>query len=564
MTSIATRLEQIEGRLVAIERALNLPTPSSTQAEVEEPVGTEPAESAPAVSQFDRLVAETRALERGTTAGTRSELPTATTILGWGGMAALTLAAAYLVRLAITAGWLTPVRQIVLATVMGVALIFLGLNLRKRNAAYAALLPGCGVVILFLATYGAHLYHHLIGATPATAAVVLISLLALWLGRIFEGEFYSLFAVVGSYTGPLLLSNLREDPTDLTIYFSAWSLLYCWYAVTVGCRQIYLLAAYLAFIIFDLLWKMGSSADWVTPVAFQLIQFLIFSSTVVVYSIVNRAPLGLSEAKVHIPLLLLFYFVQYAALRQHLPQWAPWISFASLGVLLILYSAARSRLNTSIVAGRLVVAIYAAVVLLHAGYFELLPGHLRPWAGLVATIGLTAYAASRYERALQWWPIFAAGGVVFFINYVRLLFGWELTEVHGYKVLIPVYAVALYAGYWLLRRQPNSEQYQRALLYMGHVNVMAGAGQIIEGRIAMSLVWGTLAVATLLTALRLRDKPLARSALFVFAAFAVKVVWFDLSGSEPLVRIGCLLLLGASLYSGGLLYQKVDRLTAPN
>jgi uncharacterized membrane protein len=89
---------------------------------------------------------------------------------------------------------------------------------------------------------------------------------------------------------------------------------------------------------------------------------------------------------------------------------------------------------------------------------------------------------------------------------------------------------------------------------------MAGAGQMFEGRLVISLVWGILAVATLLTAIRFRNKPLGRSALFVFGAFAAKVWLFDLSGTDPLVRIGCLLVLGASLYSGGLLYQKVEEL----
>ncbi len=546
MADIFTRLQEIEARLLTIERALKLQSPSpSSQAP------TTPARVAPpqdSALPFSPLTDVT---------------PTATTVLGWGGMAALTLAAGYLIRLAITAGWLTPVRQVALAAIFGIVLILIGFSLITRNPRYASLLPGCGVVVLFLADYGAHLYHGLINPLQATMGVVVICVLALALGRIFEGEFYALFSVIGSYSGPIMLSNLREDPTDLAIYFSAWSILYCWYAINSARRQVYLLAAYLAFIVFDFVWRTGSAPDWVATVVFQFIQLLIFTCGTVLYSIVNRAPLELSSAKAHIPVLLLFYFVQYTTLRQHLPAWAPWISFGSLGLLLTAYGIAHAYLKTSLAAGRLIIAIYAAVVFLHAGYFELLPDYLRPWLGLGLIVALAAYASSHHEQAVKWWPLFAMAVLVFFLNYGRLLFGWEISEVPGYKFLIPLYAVALYVGYWLVQRQPDLANYQMWLLYMGHVNVMAGAGQVFEGRLMISLIWGILAVTTLLISIRLRNKPLGRSALFVFGAFAAKVWLFDLSGTDPLVRIGCLLVLGASLYIGGLLYQKVDELPKP-
>jgi len=546
MADIFTRLQEIEARLLTIERVLKLQSPPPpSQAPTTSTRISPPQDSALPFSPSTDVT------------------PTATTVLGWGGMAALTLAAGYLIRLAITAGWLTPVRQVALAAIFGIVLILIGFSLITRNPRYASLLPGCGVVVLFLADYGAHLYHGLITPLQATVGVVIVCVLALALGRIFEGEFYALFAVIGSYSGPILLSNIRENPMDLAIYFSAWSILYCWYAITVTRRQVYLLAAYLAFIVFDFVWRTGNASDWVTTVAFQFIQLLIFTCGTVVYSVVNRAPLELSSAKAHIPVLLLFYFVQYTTLRQHLPAWAPWISFGSLGLLLAAYGIAHAYLKTSLTAGRLIIAIYAAVVLLHAGYFELLPDYLRPWLGLGLIIALAAYASLHYEQAVKWWPLFAMAAIIFLLNYGRLLFGWEINEVPGYKFLIPLYAVALYVGYWLVQRQPDLANYQIGLLYMGHVNTMAGAGQLFEGRLVISLIWGVLAVTTLLISIQLRNKSLGRSALFVFGAFAAKVWLFDLSGTDPLVRIGCLLVLGASLYSGGLLYQKVDELPKP-
>ena len=49
-----------------------------------------------------------------------------TSILGWGGAVALVLAAAYLIRLAVESGWLTPVRQVTFAAIFGFVMIGAG------------------------------------------------------------------------------------------------------------------------------------------------------------------------------------------------------------------------------------------------------------------------------------------------------------------------------------------------------------------------------------------------------------------------------------------------------
>jgi uncharacterized membrane protein len=53
-----------------------------------------------------------------------------TSILGWGGAVALVLAAAYLIRLAVESGWLTPVRQVASAAILGFVMIVAGFFFR--------------------------------------------------------------------------------------------------------------------------------------------------------------------------------------------------------------------------------------------------------------------------------------------------------------------------------------------------------------------------------------------------------------------------------------------------
>ena len=150
---------------------------------------------------------------------------------------------------------------------------------------YAALLPAAGVVILFLTVYGAHVYHGLIDAPAATAAVVVVCLLSLWLGSVFSTGVYVLFAVVGAYATPFFLSTRQPDLEDLLVYFSAWSVLFSLHALWVGSRTAYLVAMYLAVVGFDLIWRDAGQPDWSTAAIYQAVQFLIFAGAAVVYSV---------------------------------------------------------------------------------------------------------------------------------------------------------------------------------------------------------------------------------------------------------------------------------------
>src|SRR5579885_3369099 len=116
----------------------------------------------------------------------------------------------------------------------------------RSDRAYAGLLPAGGVVILFLSVYGAHLYYAFIGASAALSAVLLICVLSLWLCQAFQSTLYAFFAVAGTYSAPFLLHSIFLDVSDLAIYYSCWSVVFCWFSIRVGTRSVYLLALYLA------------------------------------------------------------------------------------------------------------------------------------------------------------------------------------------------------------------------------------------------------------------------------------------------------------------------------
>lgn len=279
MPTIEDRMDAIEARLSKLEMHAGTKPPVQK---------TQPAKPVPEITQAGQSL--------------KTSTPLATQLLGWGGATALVLAASYMIKLALISGWLTPQRQIEIAILGGLAMIALGLKLRHTDRSYASLLPAGGITILFIATYGAHLYYALIGQAQALAAVTVICLLSLWLCRVFQSTLYAFFAVVGAYSVPFMMRSLMLEITDLAIYYTCWSILFSIFALWVRNRAIYLLALYMAMIGFDLSWRMDSDTEqWLSAALFQVVLLIIFGAAAAIFTVRNQSPLNQDTAVTHLP-----------------------------------------------------------------------------------------------------------------------------------------------------------------------------------------------------------------------------------------------------------------------
>jgi uncharacterized membrane protein len=555
------RLASIESRLTAIERFLRSTAPQPAPAAQSLPPVTPPP--TPRVAPVPPA-AFSKPLAAGAAKRSDSSIPV-TNILGWAGATALVMAAIYLVVLAVDAGWLTPVRQVLLAMLGGSALIGIGLLLRSKDMQYASLLPAAGVVILFLSLYGAHNYYHLIDTTFATSAIIAICLVSLWLNRMFLSELYALFAVVGSYTAPLFLGGAGYSIVDLIVYFACWSVVFSVFSIRVAQRNVYILAMYLALVIFDLKWHQTMPDAWLEALLFQTVHFLIFVAAAAVFSARIEA-MSREMALRHIPALVLFYFVQYHILHKYVPELAPWVAIASAAILLASYFIVARVRGAELEGGRMLLSAYVALVLVHAGYIESVPAEWAPWVGLLLVPLIAAYAAMRGDMKAPGMPLWGAVGLIFFANYLHLFAGYALRSdagaVPAYDLLGICYAAELYLAYYFLRRAELSRDVGMIVLYAAHIAIMMWAIQMFDSRLLVSLVWGALALGCLFLSLQRRDKLLGQSSLLIFAASVFKVFLYDIASAAPLIRIASLLVLGGSLYLGGWLYKKVNSLEA--
>lgn len=545
--ALEQRLGAIEARLAQIEQALAVPAPATTPPPNTPEPHTPKAATTPARQNWANQAPTYR-----------SNFDT-TQILGWSGATALVLAAIYLIRLGIDSGWLTPVRQLAIAVFGAASLIGGGLLLRRHDRQYAAFLPAAGIVVLFATVYGAHLYYGLIGGQAAAFGVIAVALLALWLGSIFASELYALFAVVGSYTAPLFLPELRGGMGDLVIYFSAWSLAFSFYALKLQRRSVYLLAMYLALVVFSLLFEQYLRDAWQGALLFQTLQFVIFLTAAVVFSMRLGQPMSTIEAAFHFPALLLFYALQYDLLDRHLPDYAPWIALGTAAALLVAYMLARSRLGPDNKAGRTLVSAYAALVLVHAVYLNILPDGFTPWIGLALLAALPWLMRRKVGTAglLEPWPFMLAGGLILLFNIARILLNENMTAVPASPLLLVLYPALSYLAYWVMRSDKTVEHWAQLLLALAHLSAMTAASHLIDTPALVSVAWLVVASAALAAGFKLRDRTLGQSSLLLFLLAGLKIMLFDLADTTPLLRVGVLLVLGVSLYAGGWVYRKL-------
>lgn len=552
--------EDIDKRLLALEQ--RLARLEARQDNTATNTGQRTHEATSAWSANDQPSSISASSKPKTPSSKKASNWSVTKILGWGGAMALVLSVSYLIRLAISGGWLTPARQVSLAVLAGFILIATGIRLRNSDREYAGLLPAGGIVALFLAVYGAHLYYGLIGVNTAGVAIMVICIMALVLCRYFDSQLYALFAVAGSYSAPFLLGDTSGSILNLVIYYSCWSVVFSTFAIWQGNRRIYLLALYMALIGFDALWKASGSDTWIAAASFQFIQLIIFTACAVLFAIRCKESMTRDMAMSHAPALLIFYSLEYAIFDQHLPTLAPWLALASAGVLLAAYQVARAYLSESLAGSKWLLSAYCGLVLLHAGYLESVPDNLGPWVALLAVGAAAVYLGFNRHTEILKGPIGWVIIGIYAANYLRLAAHFDVSSVPASELLLALYAVQIYAGYYLVRKQPGLTNLAPILIYSGHIAAMTAALYQFDSPFVVSLCWAVLALGSLLLALRFNNKLLGQSSLLIFGASAIKVFALDIAEAEPVIRIACLAALGISLYIGGWLYKKVERLGA--
>jgi uncharacterized membrane protein len=195
------------------------------------------------------------------------------------GILAVLIAAAWFLKLAIDNHWIGPLGRVLIGLVAGAGLIAWSERFRTRGyAAFSYSLKAVGSGVLYLSLWAAFSLYQLVGSTVAFAAMIAVTAFNGFLAWRQDAELLALYAIVGGFSTPLLLSTgenhevalftyllLLDAAVLLLVALKPWSRLLC--------------AAFAGTVFFFAEWSLQyySASEFGTTAFFLAVFFLIFA-----------------------------------------------------------------------------------------------------------------------------------------------------------------------------------------------------------------------------------------------------------------------------------------------
>jgi uncharacterized membrane protein len=137
------------------------------------------------------------------------------------GIAAMLIGVSYFLKYAFENNWIGPGGRIGIGLLSGIALILWSERFRTRgHAAFSYSLKAVGIGTLYLSLWGAFQVYHLIPASAAFIAMILVTASTIALALSQDAELLASFAMIGGFATPALLSTGQNHEAVLFSYIA--------------------------------------------------------------------------------------------------------------------------------------------------------------------------------------------------------------------------------------------------------------------------------------------------------------------------------------------------------
>lgn len=476
-------------------------------------------------------------------------------LLGIVGVACLILAMILLIKFSIDSGWLTPVRQLILATLFGCSLIAAPLTLKQlSDKAYISMLPAGGVVILHLTNYGAIFYHQLLNPLIGIIAVWAIGFVSIWLLNKFRHDLYGILAIGGTYLGSALLKLSFPSLIPVAINVIAWDIIFTMLAIRMRNRLLICISAYFSLAVVALYQGLDSASVLNGSYAFaliQLLQIMVYSIGLSRYSIENKSPMTEKEAWQIFPVYLFFYGLEFSLFDSIYPLAATIFSIAFSLSILGFYSATRKKSGEKFSSSHPIYTL-VAIMLLHSIYVVNLNDTGKMFFGLIPMALIGLYGQTLKEKKFYGLLILC----YIFFGFSTFLVVANPSNLFPAAV-IPlglIYGTSVLVGYRASKEFP--------ILVLSHGLIALSVCRLgdVIGEIWVAPLLVLCAYGALVWGLKWQDKNLGRSAFPVIFFAIGRFLFYNFEGLSQGERIITLVVMGAVIYAGGYVYRKIPEL----
>jgi uncharacterized membrane protein len=195
------------------------------------------------------------------------------------GILAVLIGMAWFLKLAIDNHWIGPAARVLIGIVAGVALVAWSERFRTRGyIAFSYSLKAAGSGILYLSLWAAYSIFHLVATPLAFVAMVLVTASNGLMSWTQDSELLALYALIGGYITPLLLSNGENHQLPLFAYLLLLNLATLILVILRPWSRL-LAAAFIGTFFYAATWSLAfyNDSQFASTVFFLSIYFLLFA-----------------------------------------------------------------------------------------------------------------------------------------------------------------------------------------------------------------------------------------------------------------------------------------------
>src|SRR6185312_484746 len=135
------------------------------------------------------------------------------------GIFALLFGVAFFLKYAFDNNWIGPAGRITLGLLAGLAVVIWSERFRKTgNTLFSYSLKAVGIGTVYLSLWGAYQIYHLVPSAAAFAAMIVVTASTVTLALTQDAEILALYAIIGGFSTPVLLSTGENHEIVLFSY----------------------------------------------------------------------------------------------------------------------------------------------------------------------------------------------------------------------------------------------------------------------------------------------------------------------------------------------------------
>lgn len=495
--------------------------------------------------------------------------------VGWVAVVLILFATAFFLKYAFDNRWIGELGRVSIGIMFGIAMSLAGFRYQRRGwRIFSQILTAGGIVLLYLSTYAAFGYYHLVGQTTAFSFLAILIAEAGALAIVYNAPAIAIMALIGGLLTPVLLHSDRDQYRSFFTYLvvldaGALALLKHW-------RGLSSIAYYGTQLLFWTWYDENYHHQKRGAVLiFQTAIFLLFLLAHLARELFRRESAGLEDALLLLANPFVFFATTYHLLNPTHHDWMGAFAiimallYAGIAKLLLVRGVGSRREILLLIAVALTFVTIAIPIQLRSNWITIawaVEGVAILWAGLeiqslrlrVHAFGLFALAFGKFlfwDTPYGYRPAFTPVFNRYFLSSLAVVGSYMvavyLFERAGRQQLVNERITKLIIGlaaaitFWLLISIETQTYFAgRALAEKAAEDA---AHERWLGQMTLSVIWAAYAAALAAYGFVRRVAVIRWAALALFALTIVKAMLVDIAQLQQLYRIIVFAVLGILL-----------------